>query len=257
MSQKKIADGEKKIARMERDHPFNFNCYPGVSCFTHCCQDITIVLTPFDVLRLKNSLEISSDEFLDKYTIIFPKEKRLIPLVILKMNEEDRRCPLVSPQGCIVYDDRPWPCRMYPLNMNDDGTFSLITDSSRCLGLKEDDIWKISDWLEDQGISPYDEMNEHFSSLTIQLHAQELDIDNPKIQQMTFMALYNLDKFRDFVFKSTFLDRLEVEPDRIEKIKDNDQELLLFAFDWIKFGLFGKKVFWVKQNPSETSHANK
>ena len=67
---------------------------------------------------------------------------------------------------------------------------------------------------------------------------------------MTFMALYNLDKFREFVFKSTFLDRLEVEPERIKKINENDEELLLFAFDWIKFGLFGKKVFQVKQKSS-------
>ena len=139
---------------------------------------------------------------------------------------------------------------MYPLNLNDDGTFSLITDSSRCLGLKEDDTWKISDWLVDQEIGPYEEMNEYLSSLTIQLQAQELDIDNPKIHQMTFMALYNLDKFREFVFKSTFLDRLEVEPERIEKIRKDDGELLKFAFDWIKFGLFGKKVFWVKQKTS-------
>ncbi len=234
--------------RMERNHSFRFNCYPGVNCFTQCCQDITIVLTPFDVLRLKNGLKISSDEFLEKYTIIIPKEKRLIPLVILKMNEGTNRCPFVSHKGCIVYDERPWPCRMYPLDMNDDGTFSLITNASRCLGLKEDDIWKISDWLEDQAVPNYDNMNEYFSSLTIQLQAQELDIDNPKIQQMTFMALYNLDKFREFVFKSTFLDRLEVEPERIENIKENDDELLIFSFDWIKFGLFGKKVFWVKQN---------
>ena len=256
MSQKKPADGGEKKPRLEREHPFRFNCYSGVSCFTQCCQDITIVLTPFDVLRLKNSLKISSDEFLEKYTIINQKEKQLIPLVILKMNEKDKKCPFVTPEGCTVYDDRPWPCRMYPLDMNDDGTFSLITDSSRCHGLNEDNKWKISDWLEDQGIVPYDEMNEHFSSLTIQLQAQELDIDNPKIQQMTFMALYNLDKFRDFVFKSTFLDRLEVEPERIEKIRNSDEDLLLFAFDWMKFGLFGKKVFWVKQKPSETTPSN-
>ncbi len=256
MSQKKPADGGGEKARLERAHPFRFNCYSGVSCFTQCCQDITIVLTPFDVLRLKNSLQISSDEFLEKHTLIIPKKKRLIPLVILKMNEKDKKCPFVTPEGCTVYDDRPWPCRMYPLDMNDDGTFSLITDSSRCQGLNEDNKWKISDWLESQGITTYDEMNEHFSSLTIQLQAQELDIDNPKIQQMTFMAIYNLDKFRDFIFKSTFLDRLEVEPERIEKIRNNDKDLLLFAFDWMKFGLFGKKVFWVKQKPSEKTPSN-
>lgn len=253
MAQTYPANDKQKKQRMEREHSFKFNCYPGVSCFTHCCQDITIVLTPYDILRLKRGIGISSDKFLEKYTIIIPKEKRLIPLVILKMNEEDKRCPLVSQDGCTVYNDRPWPCRMYPLDVNDDGTFSLITDVSRCMGLKENDIWRISDWLEDQGITPYEEMNEYFSSLTIQLQAQELDIDNPKIQQMTFMALYNLDKFKEFVFQSTFLDRLEVEPERIENIKENDDELLKLAYDWIKFGLFGKKVFWVKQKPTETS----
>ena len=133
MAQTYPANDKQKKQRMEREHSFKFNCYPGVSCFTHCCQDITIVLTPYDILRLKRGIGISSDKFLEKYTIIIPKEKRLIPLVILKMNEEDKRCPLVSQDGCTVYNDRPWPCRMYPLDVNDDGTFSLITDVFRCM----------------------------------------------------------------------------------------------------------------------------
>ena len=238
---------EKNKPRFEEVHAFTFNCYPGVSCFTNCCQNVTIVLTPYDVLRLKNAIGISSGDFLDKYTIIIPKKGHLIPLVILKMNESDKKCPFVSKDGCAVYGDRPWPCRMYPLNMNDDGTYSLLANSSRCLGLKEEKNSKISEWLEEQGIGLYDEMNEYLSSLTIQLKSQEMDIDNPQIQQMTFMALYNIDRFKEFVFKSTFLKRLEVEPQIIEKIKNSDLDLLKFAFDWIKFGLFGKKVFWVKE----------
>jgi Fe-S-cluster containining protein len=208
-------------------------------------------LTPYDVLRLKNNLGISSGEFLDKHTIIIPKKGHLIPIVILKMNESDKKCPFVSENGCVVYNDRPWPCRMYPLNMNDDGTYSLITDASRCLGLEEEDTNKISDWLESQGIAPYDELNEYLTSLTIQLQAQKLDIDNPQIKKMTTMSLYNIDKFREFVFNSTFLDRLEVEPETLEAIKGSDTELLKFAFDWLKFGLFGKKVLWVKEKPKE------
>jgi Fe-S-cluster containining protein len=253
MSSKKRANDVERGLRMEREHQFRFNCHPEISCFTKCCQDITIVLTPYDVLRLKNGLGISSDEFLEKHTLIVPQEKRLIPIVILKMNEDDKKCPFVSKKGCVVYNDRPWPCRMYPLDIKDDGTFSLITDRSKCLGLVEKDLWKISDWLSDQKIEPYEEMNEQLSSITIPLQARELDIDNPKINQMTFMALYNLDKFREFVFKSTFLDRLEVEPERIEKIRNNDEDLLKFSYDWIKFGLFGKKVFGVKDNALKTT----
>ena len=243
---------DEKRPRLESVHPFKFRCDPGVSCFTQCCQDITILLTPYDVLRMKNSLGISSEEFIDKYTLMIPKKGLLIPMVVLEMNKSDKKCPFVSEKGCGIYKDRPWPCRMYPLDMNDDGTYSVITNSSRCLGLKENDIKKISDWLEEQDISPYEEMNEYLSGLTIQLQSVDLDINNPKIQQMIVMALYNIDKFREFVFKSSFLDRLELDdPDLLEKIQEDDTELLKFAFDWIKFGLFGKKVFWVKENSQQ------
>lgn len=200
---------------------------------------------------MKKNLEISSDEFIEKYTIILPKKGLLIPLVILKMNETDKKCPFVSNEGCIIYADRPWPCRMYPLDINADGTYSLITDSNHCHGLKERHTNKISEWLKSQEIETYEEMNEYFSSLTIQLQSTAFDIDNPKIQQMTIMALYNLDRFREFVFGSSFLDRLEVEPDMVKAIKSDDCELLKFSYDWIKFGLFGKKVFWVKEKKDE------
>jgi hypothetical protein len=136
---------------------------------------------------------------------------------------------------------------MYPLEVNPDGTFDLITDASRCLGLKEKDIWKISDWMGEQGVPAYEEINELFSEITKPLSAQELDIDNPAIMKMIFMALYNIDKFRDFVFGSTFLDRFDVDQERVKKIENDDVELLKFAFDWIKFGVFGEKLFSVKQ----------
>jgi len=233
--------------RMSPEHIFLFNCNPDIPCFTKCCRDVTIVLTPYDVLCLKRDLEISSDEFLDKYTIIIPKEKRLIPLVIIKMNEDDKKCPFVSEKGCSVYNNRPWPCRMYPLDMNDDGTLCYISDPGHCLGLKEKDQWRIGDWLIDQGIVPYDEMNTLFSEVTSPLQAQEIEIQNPDISRMIFMALYNLDKFKSFVFESTFLDRFEVDPIKVEKIKRDETELLKFGFDWIKFGIFGQILFRVKE----------
>ncbi len=237
--------------RMDAEDIFQFNCSPGLSCFTQCCQDVTIVLTPYDILRLKKALGIPSNDFLDNYTIILPKENRLIPLIILKMNEEDKKCPFVSKNGCSVYADRPWPCRLFPLDMNDDGSFRYIIDTNLCLGLKEDQKWRISDWLVEQGISVYDEMNNLFSHIINPLRAEELDIDNPQIYKMIFMALYNLDKFRDFIFKSSFLDKFLIEQVKIEKIKRNDLELLKFAFDWIKFGIFGQKTLQV--NPKHTN----
>ena len=122
--------------------------------------------------------------------------------------------------------------------------------------MEEHETKKISEWLKDQKIAPYEEMNEYLTSLTLQLQSQKMDIENPQIQQMVVMALYNIDKFKEFVFNSTFLDRLEVEPETIELIKNDDIELLKFAYDWIKFGLFGKKVLWVKETPNNAKPAS-
>ena len=237
--------------RMDAENLFEFRCSPGVPCFTQCCLDVTIVLTPYDVLRLKNRLEITSEDFIDRYTIVIPKAGRLIPLVVLKMNDEDKKCPFVTREGCTVYEDRPWPCRMYPLDMNEDGTFRIIADASRCKGLREHDRRVISDWLIEQGVPPYDEMNNLFAQITTPLQAQEFDIDNPQISKMIFMSLYNADAFRNFVFQSSFLQKFEIDTSRLEKIKRKDIDLLKLAYDWIKFGIFGQKVLDVKQKAPE------
>jgi uncharacterized protein len=237
--------------RMEPDHTFRFRCAPGIACFTQCCRDVNIVLTPYDVLQLKKALAVNSDEFIEKYTLVLTKDKQIIPLVFLKMREDNKRCPFVSEQGCTVYEHRPWACRMFPLDAAEDGTFHLITDPDRCKGLAEKASWQIGEWLVEQGIVPYDEMNQLLTSITAPLKAQQPDIDNPDIAKMIFMSLYNLDKFRDFIFKSSFLDRFEVDPLQIEKIKRSDLELLKFAVDWIKFGIFGQKLFKVKEPASQ------
>lgn len=251
MSEKTATNADQ---RMDPEHVFRFRCAPDLPCFTRCCQDVTIVLTPYDVLRMKNSLQISSAEFLDKYTVIIPKENRLIPMVAILMGQNDKRCPFVAHEGCRIYKDRPWACRMYPLDMNDDGTFRIIAESSSgpCLGLQESAHSRIGDWLVDQGMPIYDEMNRLLSEITNPLRAQDLDIDNPAIYKMVFMALYNLDRFRDFVLTSSLLQKFDIDPILVEKIKRSDLELLKFAYDWIKFGLFGQKTMRVKPEAAKS-----
>lgn len=232
--------------RLDAEDFFRFRCAPGIACFTQCCQDVTIVLTPYDLLRMKQAAGMSSGEFIDRHALLIPKKNRLLPLVVLRMEEEDKRCPFVTKDGCSIYPHRPWACRMFPLDLNDDGTFSVISDASRCMGLSVEEMQRVGEWLLEQGVPIYDEMNQRFSQVTAPLAAQDLDIDNPQIEQMVFMATYNLDRFRDFIFQSSFLERFALEPAQVEKIKRSDIELLKFGFDWIKFGLFGQKLFKVK-----------
>ena len=108
------ADKKKSAETLDADHVFRFQCSPGVECFTRCCADVTIALTPYDVIRLKNAIGITSEEFLDKYTVIIPRENRLIPLVLLKMSEQDKRCSWSRTKGAPCTRIAPGPAECIP-----------------------------------------------------------------------------------------------------------------------------------------------
>ncbi|HET9753821.1 MAG TPA: YkgJ family cysteine cluster protein, partial [Myxococcales bacterium] len=95
---------------------FRFDCRPGNGCFTRCCSDVNIVLTPADVLELSRRSGLSTREFLDRYTLLPVTRALHLPVVMLKMGPSpEKRCPFVGPEGCSVYEARPWACRMYPI----------------------------------------------------------------------------------------------------------------------------------------------
>jgi hypothetical protein len=68
----------------------------------------------------------------------------------------------------------------------------------------------------------------------------------PRKMQMFFMASYNLDKFRKFVFESRFLQLFDVDPEQLERLAGEDRELMEFAFGWLKFSLFGLNTMKIK-----------
>ena len=54
--------------KLTLDSPLQFACHPGVSCFTACCHNIKIILTPYDILILRRRLNIPAHEFITQYT---------------------------------------------------------------------------------------------------------------------------------------------------------------------------------------------
>jgi hypothetical protein len=55
---------------------------------------------------------------------------------------------------------------------------------------------------------------------------------------MFFMISYNIDKFRQFVFESSFLERFDVDEKTLQKIKQDDVALLNYGIEWLKEILF-------------------
>ena len=246
----------EEYPRLTGEDKFQFACHPGLSCFNQCCADVNIFLTPYDVLRLKNHLGINSQEFLDNYTQLVADRNQQLPAVQLRMTEtEDKHCYFVKPElGCTVYNNRPWSCRMYPIGQaspksdenSSDHKFYFLLKEDVCKGFEQNKSWKIIDWLEDQNVEKYDEFGELFKEITFHNFFEQGKVLTPQKVEMFFLACYNLDRFREFIFGTTFLKRFYVERNELDKIKNSDEDLLKFSFKWIKFSLFGEKTMIIK-----------
>jgi hypothetical protein len=241
--------------RFKEKDSFKFSCRKDLSCFTHCCGDVNIFLTPYDVLRMKNHLGLSSEDFLARYTLIPFNEEQQMPIVVLKMSEsEGKPCPFVNSDGCSIYEDRPWSCRMYPLGFaspkegaTDDEEFYFLMQEGDCRGFEDGEEITVGKWLKDQGIIEYNEMGSLFKDISLHDHFQKGGTLDPQQMEMFYVGCYNLDKFRRFIFESSFLDSFEVQADLLEAVKHDDVELMKFAFMWLRYSLFGEPLMIVRR----------
>ncbi len=233
--------------RLELKSKFKFECHKGVKCFTKCCRGINIILTPYDIIRLKNRLSLDSEEFMAIYTTPQLFEKTDLPVVTLKlMDDEEQSCPFVRDDGCILYEDRPTTCRYYPLGVAslshkegaDDQDFFFFVHEPHCLGFEEEKEWTVKEWREDQGVDVQDEINADWTDLVVRKRSFPANVKlTDQSKQMFFLVSYNIDKFKKFVFESSFLDRYKVDAETVKIIKEDEAALLKFGLKWLK-GVF-------------------
>ena len=250
----------KEFPRLTKDSKFKFSCFKNISCFNECCGDVNIFLTPYDIIRLKNRLKISSQEFLDRYTFLPIDENQNHPVVMLRLNQDEKKsCPFVGSDGCTVYEDRPWSCRMFPLgvaspkeiNGKEEEDFYFIIEEPVCKGYYEENKWTVGEWMKDQKVEEFNEMGKLFKEISLHdFFAKGKKLSPPQLE-MFYTVCYNIDKFREFVFESTFLKRFDIPEDVIEKIKVDDEELLKFGFEWLKYCLFGEKTMKINNNKKQ------
>ena len=243
---------------------FCFTCHPGVPCFNTCCADVNIVLTPLDALSLARRNEMNTHDFLETHTSNPITKDLQLPMVMLKMRDEaEKRCPFLSENGCGVYEDRPWACRMYPLGMaipparagEEPEPLFFVFEDDHCEGRNQPDCqnWTAESWRDDQAINRRDELEAGFRQLVSHpwfIGGRRLD---PARMHMFYTACYDLDTFRGFVFDSSFRERFELDQDLLDEIKDDDMALLHFAFRWLRFALFAEPTMKVRESEPRRS----
>jgi hypothetical protein len=58
--------------------------------------------------------------------------------------------------------------------------------------------------------------------------------------KLVYTACYDLDAFKRFLFETRFFDIYDVEKETIQKIRNDEEELLSFGYKWVRFSLFSE-----------------
>jgi len=234
------------------DTRIRFHCYPGITCFNACCRQADVTLTPYDILRLKRRLGLSSSAFLEKYAVPFQIDQDGLPGVKLKTNDAGTCLQLNGDAGCGVYPDRPSVCRYYPLALlalreKDSAEakeqYTLVKEE-HCQGHAEDREIRIDDYRAEQSCEDYDEHNREWYQLILKKKSAGPTVGRPPQTslQLFFMASYDLDTFRRFVLSDNFSANYVLAQGLRTELEGNDIALLRFAYRFLRQVLFGERT---------------
>lgn len=231
---------------------FFFSCRPDVPCFNACCAELTLPLTPYDVLRLTRNLSMSSEQFFEEFVEAGPSEDTGFPRVHLRMEDmPGRPCPFVTEQGCAVYPDRPSACRTYPLGRGcrPDGRGGLLEQyflvrEDHCRGFEQNTAFTTDTWLSDQGLIPYHQANDrHMLLLARYKEKSGGALLSGKLATMALLCLYQQDRFADLLRSMNVLERVSPLTDearsRMERALEDPEARLDFALDWLELVILG------------------
>jgi len=240
---------DNNITPISIDAHFQFQCTGDVPCFNACCRDLNQFLTPYDILRLKNHLNLQSGEFIEKYTTQHIGPETSLPVLTLSpVRNAELECPFVTPSGCNVYADRPCSCRVYPIaravsHNRKTGIisehFALIREP-HCLGFQQPKIQTVRQWLEDQALDAYNQLNDLFLeiiSLKNRCRPGPLDL---RSMLVFHTALYDMDAFREQIFGKGLVDDLSLDSGLLEVLKNDEVQLLKFGHRYVKEQIFGE-----------------
>ncbi len=249
------------------DDEIQFHCHKDIACFNACCKSIDIQITPYDILRLKRHLGMSSSEFVARYTTPFAMDFHNMPGLKMNTKPGTSECVFLTAEGCSVYQDRPAACRYYALGSmgvrkKDSATVEdifFMVKENHCLGHEEPRTLTVRQYREEQGCDEYDEHNRAWRDVILKKRSSGPTVGAPSERslQLFDMCSYDMDSFCEFIQTDGFDEVFDLDGQTKKSLLENEELLLQFAFRFLKQVLFGEMSIPVKEDAKDKRMARR
>lgn len=161
---------------MKPTDTFKFSC----KACGNCCRNRKepIMLTGYDVFRIAMELGIEMKEVVIKYTRGYVGNTSKLPVLVLK-ERPDGSCSLLRKGKCIVHQNKPLVCAIYPLGryyLPAEKRFGYFQQPIYCGTAQEHTI---EEWLNIFNVHEWDEAASLWATVITKLAEQTMKIKDP------------------------------------------------------------------------------
>ncbi|GAB6152590.1 YkgJ family cysteine cluster protein [Desulfosporosinus burensis] len=189
---------------MKPTDTFKFSC----KACGNCCRNRQepILLTGYDVFRIAKGLRIEMQEVVTKYTIGYVGGTSNLPVLTLK-ERQDGSCSLLRKGKCMVHDNKPLVCAIYPLGryyLPAEKRFGYFQQEICCGTAKEQTL---EEWLNIFNVHEWDEAASLWATVITKLAEQTMKIkEHEDIERMANLLAVEL--YFDYDTNKSYTDQL-------------------------------------------------
>ena len=130
--------------KMGLEDTFQFRCKACGKC---CKHREDVLLTPYDLFRIARFFERTPLEIIERYCVVYDGKDSHMPIVKIDPVAPDKACPFLRDRKCMVHQDKPLVCAVYPLARvtGPEGPFYILKPGVNCGG--NDRTVSVRDWI--------------------------------------------------------------------------------------------------------------
>lgn len=203
---------------MRPEDTFRFEC----KMCGNCCRNRKepILITGADVYRIAKATKTTTMDVVVSKTVGYIGDASHIPVLVLK-ERPDGSCSLLRNGRCMVHQDKPAVCALFPLGRFSDlrdGSFHYFLNPRSCqAGARDGRVWTLQEWLDEFNIHESEVLTAAWNRLVggitmVTFRMKKEQIDGPLLDAL-LGALY-----LDYDTNISYIEQVESHMERLKVV---------------------------------------